>query len=222
MAAAATVKVVSPVDGSVVAEVPLATHAEVCGAGLCPRAYAHPRLTRVRVWTGGGGGGTYRLTPRWHGRRRRRRSGARCRSRSAPSTAVASSPRLPPRRPTLPASSPCRWAGTTPPLARTHARTHTHTHRCRPWLSSNLCVGVGGGTPGARPLSQTPGEVNGTQERANYMISIAEDCLKDIEIEPKPGARHRTHTHTHREREKERHTERKREQLMPSRDGAPG
>jgi len=36
-------------------------------------------------------------------------------------------------------------------------------------------------------VSQTPGEVNGTQERATYMINIAEESLKDIEVEPRPG-----------------------------------
>ena len=34
-----------------------------------------------------------------------------------------------------------------------------------------------------RPLSQSPGEVNGFQDRANYMIDIAEDALKLHEVE---------------------------------------
>jgi len=34
-----------------------------------------------------------------------------------------------------------------------------------------------------RPLSQTPGEVRGTVERATYMINVAEECLADIKVE---------------------------------------
>lgn len=52
-----------------------------------------------------------------------------------------------------------------------------------PGLFARRCAAVAG----SRPVSQTPGEVNGTQERATYMINIAEECLKDIEAEPKPG-----------------------------------
>lgn len=38
-----------------------------------------------------------------------------------------------------------------------------------------------------RPLSQSPGEISGFLERANYMIEIAEDSLKNNEIKNKPG-----------------------------------
>ena len=37
-----------------------------------------------------------------------------------------------------------------------------------------------------RPLSQTPGEVRGFEERARYMIDAAPAALADIEVEPKP------------------------------------
>jgi acyl-CoA reductase-like NAD-dependent aldehyde dehydrogenase len=36
-----------------------------------------------------------------------------------------------------------------------------------------------------RPLSQSPGEISGFMERANYMISIAEDSLKNYELKDK-------------------------------------
>ncbi|KJE90467.1 aldehyde dehydrogenase [Capsaspora owczarzaki ATCC 30864] len=38
-----------------------------------------------------------------------------------------------------------------------------------------------------RPISQTPGEVNGMADRAKYMISTAEEGLKDVEFHDKPG-----------------------------------
>ena len=38
-----------------------------------------------------------------------------------------------------------------------------------------------------RPVSQTPGEVRGFEERSRYMIAIAPDSLKDIAVEPKAG-----------------------------------
>jgi hypothetical protein len=42
-----------------------------------------------------------------------------------------------------------------------------------------------------RPISQTPGEMRGLAERANYMLDIAESSLKDITHE---GAQ-RAHDH---------------------------
>jgi acyl-CoA reductase-like NAD-dependent aldehyde dehydrogenase len=38
-----------------------------------------------------------------------------------------------------------------------------------------------------RPVSQSPGEIRGFEERARYMISIAEEALKDVDPGPKPG-----------------------------------
>jgi acyl-CoA reductase-like NAD-dependent aldehyde dehydrogenase len=39
-----------------------------------------------------------------------------------------------------------------------------------------------------RPLAQTPGELRrGFQERALYMCSVAQETLRDMEVEPKPG-----------------------------------
>ncbi|RIA93882.1 aldehyde dehydrogenase [Glomus cerebriforme] len=40
-----------------------------------------------------------------------------------------------------------------------------------------------------RPIKYTPNEINGTEERARYMISIAEESLKDVELtdSDKPG-----------------------------------
>lgn len=38
-----------------------------------------------------------------------------------------------------------------------------------------------------RPLSQSPGEVRGFEERARFMIGIAEDALADITPDKKPG-----------------------------------
>ncbi len=38
-----------------------------------------------------------------------------------------------------------------------------------------------------RPVSQSPGEVRGLEERARYMIEIAEGALADIVLEPKVG-----------------------------------
>ncbi len=38
-----------------------------------------------------------------------------------------------------------------------------------------------------RPVSQTPGEVRGFEERARHMIDIAADALADIPVEPKDG-----------------------------------
>ena len=42
-----------------------------------------------------------------------------------------------------------------------------------------------------RPVSQVPGEVRGTLDRANYMLSIAETALADVTLEDtdKPGFR---------------------------------
>jgi acyl-CoA reductase-like NAD-dependent aldehyde dehydrogenase len=40
-----------------------------------------------------------------------------------------------------------------------------------------------------RPISQSPGEVRGFEERARYMISIAEEALADIDVGPKEGFR---------------------------------
>ncbi|KAF8928423.1 hypothetical protein BGZ52_003350 [Haplosporangium bisporale] len=34
-----------------------------------------------------------------------------------------------------------------------------------------------------RPLRYTPGEIKGTQERGTYMVDVAEEALKDVEIE---------------------------------------
>jgi acyl-CoA reductase-like NAD-dependent aldehyde dehydrogenase len=43
----------------------------------------------------------------------------------------------------------------------------------------------------ARPVSQTPGELRGFLERATYLLSIAEDALKDVSLQSsdKPGFR---------------------------------
>ncbi len=38
-----------------------------------------------------------------------------------------------------------------------------------------------------RPVSQTPSEIRGVEERARHMIAIAPDSLKDIAVEPKAG-----------------------------------
>ena len=38
-----------------------------------------------------------------------------------------------------------------------------------------------------RPIKYTPGEVRGFEERARHMISIAENSLADIKVEPKAG-----------------------------------
>ncbi|HEX9789571.1 MAG TPA: aldehyde dehydrogenase family protein [Kiloniellales bacterium] len=38
-----------------------------------------------------------------------------------------------------------------------------------------------------RPVSQTPGEVRGFEERARHVIAIAPEALKDIAVEPKAG-----------------------------------
>jgi acyl-CoA reductase-like NAD-dependent aldehyde dehydrogenase len=38
-----------------------------------------------------------------------------------------------------------------------------------------------------RPISQSPGEIGGFEDRARYMISIAEESLKDVDPGPKPG-----------------------------------
>lgn len=38
-----------------------------------------------------------------------------------------------------------------------------------------------------RPLQYTPGEVDGVEERARYMINIAEQELMDLHVEDKPG-----------------------------------
>lgn len=33
-----------------------------------------------------------------------------------------------------------------------------------------------------RPIRYTPGEINGTQDRGKYMLDVAEESLKDVEI----------------------------------------
>lgn len=38
-----------------------------------------------------------------------------------------------------------------------------------------------------RPITQTPGEVRGFEERARYMISVAEEALADVDAGPKTG-----------------------------------
>ncbi|HEX2580343.1 MAG TPA: aldehyde dehydrogenase family protein, partial [Dongiaceae bacterium] len=38
-----------------------------------------------------------------------------------------------------------------------------------------------------RPISQSPGEMRGFEERARYMIEIAPEALADIEAKDKPG-----------------------------------
>src|SRR5581483_2797826 len=38
-----------------------------------------------------------------------------------------------------------------------------------------------------RPISQSPGEMRGFEERARYMIQIAPEALADIEAKDKPG-----------------------------------
>lgn len=38
-----------------------------------------------------------------------------------------------------------------------------------------------------RPVSQSPGEIRGFEERARYMISIADQALSDVDPGPKPG-----------------------------------
>ena len=38
-----------------------------------------------------------------------------------------------------------------------------------------------------RPIGQSPGEVDGFEERSRHMIGAAKQALADIEIEPKPG-----------------------------------
>jgi acyl-CoA reductase-like NAD-dependent aldehyde dehydrogenase len=40
-----------------------------------------------------------------------------------------------------------------------------------------------------RPVTQGPGEIRGFEERARYMISIAERCLQDLNLEEKTGFR---------------------------------
>jgi acyl-CoA reductase-like NAD-dependent aldehyde dehydrogenase len=38
-----------------------------------------------------------------------------------------------------------------------------------------------------RPVSQSPGEIGGFEERARYMLAIAADTLADLELQPKEG-----------------------------------
>ena len=38
-----------------------------------------------------------------------------------------------------------------------------------------------------RPLSQSPGEIAGFEERARHMIAIAPEALADVAVEPKEG-----------------------------------
>jgi len=40
-----------------------------------------------------------------------------------------------------------------------------------------------------RPISQSPGEIRGFEERARYMIGIAEEALRDLDAGPKEGFR---------------------------------
>jgi len=40
-----------------------------------------------------------------------------------------------------------------------------------------------------RPLSQSPGEIRGFEERARYMVQIAPEALAEIEAGPKEGFR---------------------------------
>jgi acyl-CoA reductase-like NAD-dependent aldehyde dehydrogenase len=40
-----------------------------------------------------------------------------------------------------------------------------------------------------RPISQSPGEIRGFEERARYMIGIAGEALADLDVGPKPGFR---------------------------------
>ncbi|MHA1537619.1 MAG: aldehyde dehydrogenase family protein [Alphaproteobacteria bacterium] len=40
-----------------------------------------------------------------------------------------------------------------------------------------------------RPIAQSPGEIDGFEERARHMIAAAKRALADIEVEPKPGFR---------------------------------
>ncbi len=40
-----------------------------------------------------------------------------------------------------------------------------------------------------RPISQSPGEIRGFEERARFMIAVAEQALADIDVGPKPGFR---------------------------------
>ena len=44
------------------------------------------------------------------------------------------------------------------------------------------CVGS------TRPIRYAPGEINGTVQRGKYMISIAEESLKDYEVESSEGS----------------------------------
>ena len=67
--------------------------------------------------------------------------------------------------------------------SRCERRAHAHADSHGPArLASRSCWAR------PRPATQTPGEVNGTRDRATYMIDIAEESLKDIEVEPKDGA----------------------------------
>ena len=38
-----------------------------------------------------------------------------------------------------------------------------------------------------RPISQSPGEVRGFEERARYMIEVAPDALADVDAGPRAG-----------------------------------
>src|SRR5436190_6903953 len=40
-----------------------------------------------------------------------------------------------------------------------------------------------------RPVSQSPGELRGFEERARYMISVAGDALRDVDVAEKAGFR---------------------------------
>ena len=68
-------------------------------------------------------------------------------------------------------SSLSRWAGTCLSPSNHHARSHPNAR--------------------SRPAKQVPGEVRGTLDRANYMLSIAEKSLKDVALTDtdKPGFR---------------------------------
>ncbi len=38
-----------------------------------------------------------------------------------------------------------------------------------------------------RPVTQSPGEIGGFEERARHMLAIAPDALADVAVEPKEG-----------------------------------
>lgn len=75
-----------------------------------------------------------------------------------------------------------RWAAT--PLAERLARVSAlvdHLVAAGPQIAPEITWQMG------RPASQTPGEVRGLEERARYMLSIAESALAPLDPGPKPG-----------------------------------